>query len=222
MLHVCSAKVCLLREPKSLHFARGILKYVFIPSVIHIGNSQIALCKQDPFAAFVIFEVLMLVRADMILPQVRKDSNLKLDAGCPVKHQALGGNFHNHAVASGFHHLRKILMDRIRLRRRIVRRDGLIPDNCLNGADQAYFVAHSLQDRLDHVCGRSLALRPGNTDDLQLFGGISEVGGGHKRQGVPGIIHVNHRKPFWRFYRAFHDHCRGPLRCYIVNIFMSV
>ena len=156
------------------------------------------------------------------MAQIGENADLKRNARRTVEHQALRRHFHNHAVASFFHHLRKILLDRIGLRRRICGRDPFLPDDRLDGADQAHFISHAVKDRLDHVCGRRFPLRPGDPDYFQFLRRISEISRRHQRQRIPRIFHPDHGHMFRRFHIPLHNDRRRAFFCHVGDIFMPV
>ena len=90
VLYIGGPKVSLLRESIGLHLAGRIAEHILKPLVIHVCNSKPALCKQNPFAALIILKIFMLVGPNVVLAQIRENTDLELDPRCPVKHQPLG------------------------------------------------------------------------------------------------------------------------------------
>ena len=209
MFYIHRPKIGLLGEPEGLHPAGGSPEHIGKPLVVHVADADPALLEQQPLAPFVIFKVLVLIRSDMVFPQIGENADLKGDPRRPVKHKPLGGNFHDHTVAASLHHLGKIILDGVGFRRGVAGRDRTVSDQGLDGADQPHLVSHFLQNRLHHISGGGLPLGPGNADHLQLLRRISVVSGRHQRQCIPGVFHLDQGQPFRRLHFPLHDHCNS-------------
>ena len=158
----------------------------------------------------------------MVLPQIGKDSNLKRNSGCPVKHKPLWGNLHHNTVAPCLDHFRKILMNRVGFRRCVVSRYWLIANNCLDSTNQTYLVSHALQNGFYHIGGGGLSLCSGNSDNLKLICRIAEVRRRHQSQGVTGILHTDHRHILQSLHLFFCNQCFRAfcpnLSCILVTV----
>src|SRR5699024_1117541 len=110
-LYILRPQVCMCGKSECLYPACGIFEYIVEIFVIHICDAKSALLKQHCLTPFVILEIFVLVRSDMISAQIRKNTDLKRNPRCPVEHQSLGGHFHYNTVASRLKHPGKILMN---------------------------------------------------------------------------------------------------------------
>ena len=108
----------------------------------------------------------MLIRSDVIRLQICKNTDIKGKATHAVQHQPLRGHLHNDCIQPCIHHFPKALLNDIRLRCGIHRRNMLLTDDRLNRTDQAYLIAGVLQNRFDHIGRCSLSLRSGNSNRL--------------------------------------------------------
>ena len=210
-LYILCSQISLLRKPESLHPACSSAEYIAEILIVNICYAQLALLKKKSLTPLVIVKILVLIGPDMIPSEIRKYSNLKRNAGCTVKHQSLRRNFHYNTVAPRFHHLCKILLDRIRLGRCIRRRYLLIADNCLDRAYKPYFITHAVKNGFNHIGCSSLAFRSRYADNFHLFRRVSEIGGRHKRQSISRILYADHRHIFIHLYFAFYNHSRRSL-----------
>ena len=222
VLHIDRTKICLLPKSKCLNFAGCTFKYIFEPLVIYISNSNFALFEQKSFTALIVLKIFMLIRSNMIFSKICEDSDIKHNPCGSVKHQSLRRNLHNHTVTSSFHHLCKILLNRVRLRCCIIRWNGLIPDNCLNRTNQSDFVSYFLQNSFYHISCCCLTLGTGNSNGLKLFSRISKVGCWHKCQCVSCIFYFDNCQSLWHFHIFFHNNRCSTFFCYIFYILMTV
>ena len=153
----------------------------------------------------------------MVFPQVGKYPDFKRNSCRAVKHQSLGRHFHYHTVASCFRHFCKIFLNGVGLRGRIRRRNMFLADNRLDGADQADFVPHSVQNGFDHIGCCGLSLCTCDSDNFHLICRIAEIRRRHQRQSVPGVFYADHSHLFrnvhlvlhYKSRRAFCRHIRG-------------
>ena len=204
-------QIIFLLKSKRLHFAGCLFEHIFKPRIVSVGDSKLTLFEQQSLTAFVIFKIRMLVRADVVFSQIGENPDLKRNAGCPVQHQPLRGYFHHNRVTSGFHHLGKIFLDRVRFRRRICRRDMFLSDDRLDRSDQSYLASDLFEDRPDHIGCCRLPLCPGDPDDLQLICRIAEICRRHQSQCIPGVLHADHGHIPGHFHLFFHDQRRRAL-----------
>ena len=89
MFYICGTDICFIRKSECLNFACRIFENVFEPFIIHIADSDLALFKQQALAILILVKVFVFVRSDVIFAKVRKNSDLKRNAGCTVKLQSL-------------------------------------------------------------------------------------------------------------------------------------
>ncbi len=91
----------------------------------------------------------------------------------------------------------------------------LVPDDDLDGADEAGGDPGMLQDRADHEGRRRLALGAGDADDLQFFRRIMEISGRNQGQGIPGILHQDHGRPLRHLHRMLGYDDDGAVLSYL-------
>ena len=121
-----------------------------------------------------------------------------------------------------FHHLRKILMNRKRFGSRVGSRNSLIPDDGLNGADQADFMSYSFKNGFDLYVVVVFPFVPVIPIILSFSAGISEICRGHQRQRISGIRHPYHRHLFRNFHFFFPNQSRGAFVRHICRKPVSV
>ena len=181
--------------------------------VVPVDNAHPALFEQQALAALIFLEAGMFVGADMVRFQIGKNAQVKHKTLGTVKHQPLGGHFHDHRVHARFHHPCKVFLQRIGFRGGIARMDALFADNHLNGSHQSHLVTRVFQYGFHHVGGGSLPLGAGDADHPQFLRRIAKVSRGDKRQGIPGIGNPDHRHilPDRLRHLPGHHQCPGPL-----------
>ena len=92
--------------------------------IVTVDDSHAALIKEHLLALEVVLEITVLIRSDVVRFNVGEDTEVKGESCGPMEHEPLGRCFHDHAVAAVLHHLGEVLLDQIRLRRRVGCRDG--------------------------------------------------------------------------------------------------
>ncbi len=79
----------------------------------------------------------MLAIVDMVIQEIRKNTDLEVNAVGPFKLQAQGRNLHNTVLRAGFSHLGKKRLEFPRFRGRVFRLDRFASDLIFHGSDQA-------------------------------------------------------------------------------------
>ena len=161
--------------------------------IVQVEDSCSALLKEQTLAVEVLCEISMLVRADMVRRNVRKDTDLKFQTGCPVHHERLRGYLHDRTVHPRLDHIMEILLHDIRFGCRVQRMDVGIADDHLDRPDETGLMSCVVEDRLHHVGRRGLSFRSCDPDDRDLLRRIVEPGCGNERQRPPGTRHGNNR-----------------------------
>ena len=148
---------------------------LLVIGVVRIKDSHLALPEQQALALQIVVKILVFVGTDMVRCEIGKNTEIEQESLCPVQHKGLGGDLHDHRLHTRVRHVAECLLQKRGLRRRIVRRDLLVPVEDFDRTDEANLKSRSLQDRLDHVCGRRLSLGARHSDDLHLGSGISII-----------------------------------------------
>ena len=188
------------------------------PVVVHIHDTEGGLPEQHRLRIAVVLH--RSVEIQMILRQVGKRTDRKLDAVDTVEHQRVGGYLHQHVGAARIRHLTEQLLQLKRLGRRALGRDDLLADHVLVGADQTDLAALRLQNRLDQIGGRGLAVGAGDADHLHFLRRMGEVIGRHLRQCAAGRRDLNIGNLSLRDALAYH--CGRTLFHRLADVFVSI
>ena len=164
---VTCAKICIL-EAVGQRRAGDISQEIRRPGVVPVHRGGGAHGKQLCLGLRVGLHGLVVVQ--MVLRQVRKRPDGKMDARHPVLVQRVGGHLHHHMAAPGVRHLAEQLLKLIALGRRALRGDGPVSDPIAVGTDKPYLRATGpLQHMLEQECRGRLAVGTGEAHDGHLF-----------------------------------------------------
>ena len=120
------------------------------------------------------------VEVEMVLRQVREHERVEADAVEAMQHRRVRGRLERDAAVARVEHLAKRPLQIDRLGRGAHDRPNLSSDPALDGAEQAGPAARRFQDRVQQVRGGRLAVRAGDTGDLELARRLAEE---HVRRG---------------------------------------
>jgi hypothetical protein len=127
------------------------------------------------------------VEVEVVLGEVREDERAEADAEQALERRAVRGRFERAAAIAGVEHLAEGALEVDRLRRSARRRAALPADPVLDRPEEARPAAGSGEDREEEEGGRRLAVRPGDSDDLELASRMAEKRVGREGHGRPGI-----------------------------------
>ena len=164
----------------------------------------------------------MFIWSDMIRLNICKNTKIENKSLSSVKHQSLGGNFHNHTVTAGFCHLMEIFLNHIRLRCCVLCRNHFVTDDRFNGSDQSHFISGIFQNRFYHIRSGCFSFCSCDTDCFQFLCGMSEICGRNKRHRISCIFHKNDCHIFRCFHSFFHDQNLCSFCNYIRHKFMAI
>ena len=161
--------------------------------IVTVDDPYPALAKQHRLASQILVKVCMFSRCDMIGLNVGKNTIIKDKSLCAVHLEALRGRLHHYHLTARLFHFFKILLQIIRLGRRMRWRNHFLSDNCLDGSHQTDLISCSFQNILDKVRCRRLSLRACHTDDLHALCRIAKIVCREKRHRITGVLHLDHR-----------------------------
>ena len=157
-------------------------------------SSRRHLLKKDGLGFCIVVHRLMVVQ--MIFREVREDGIIKFHAFDAPHDERMRRNLHAHMGDLFFCHLPEQTLQIDDIRCGIVRRQLLIPDQGMDGADDTGLVAHLLKD-MAHDMGRGgLAIRPRKGDHAHLARRIVKEKRYHIFHRFSGICHIDDSDPF--------------------------
>ena len=83
------AKICLLGKSKCFYLTGSLSEYIFKIGIIYICNPDLTLSEKQSLTSLIVFKILMLIRSNMIFPQICKNSDFKWNSCRPMQHQPL-------------------------------------------------------------------------------------------------------------------------------------
>ena len=94
----------------------------------------------------------MLIRADVVRRDVRKDAVVKEDAAGAMQHESLARDLHDHRLTAGIRHFPEILLNLIGLRGRVLGHNVGVADCDTVGPDESGLDAARREGRAGIVC----------------------------------------------------------------------
>ena len=144
---------------------------------------------------------------DVIFRQIGVNRSVEGQSADPVVVQSLGRNLENTVSHAGFHHHGEIPVKFPAFRGGV---DGfvvLIPDENPVGSDVGTGNAAGAEDFPDEDGGGGLSLGAGQTDQLQLVGGIAVEPCGQMGEGFSGMGNNDLHRVFGKGKLPFHHKC---------------
>ena len=136
------------------------------------------------------------VEVEMVLREVREHERREANAVEAVQLGAVRGRLERAALVPGVEHLAKCPLQVDRLRGRAHSCAYLVPHARLDRAEQPGLPTRRLEDRVEQVRGRRLAVRARDARDLELVRGVPEELGGRGRHRPAGVL--DHQLRHWR------------------------
>ena len=128
----------------------------------------------------------------MILRQVGKCGNVKMDAADALQGNSMAGDLHHHMGAACGAHPGKQPLQFIAFRSGALGGDGLLPDHVGHGTDEAHLRPQAaLQHLLQKQCHGGLAVGAGNADHGHALGRMTVEIAAQESQGHPVAFHQN-------------------------------
>ena len=170
---------------KGYYFTGATVQQAGRPRVRRVDNAGLTAAEQNGLGVAVGLHGL--VKVQMILSQVGKYTHLVRNAIDTVQHQGVGGNLHHHIGASRVPHPGQEHLQLKGLGGGPLRRENLLSNHILVGADQAHGFSPGLQNGLEEVCGGGLPVGPGNPHHGHSLGRVAEEVSARHRQRPAGI-----------------------------------
>ena len=159
-----------------------------MPAVVGVVHRHVALAEQQRLGVAVVFHGL--VEVQMVLGEIGEHAHRKGNAVHPVQRQRVGGYLHHHVGAARVRHLPEQALQFKGLRRGALGGDHLVADHVLNGADKTHLgPGLLLQNALDEIGGRGLAVGAGDAHHGHLPGRVVKPIGADDAQRPPGVFH---------------------------------
>ena len=197
-LQILRVQVSRSAQSVSLHAAGVAVHDLSAVLVIHVENADSALPEEKALAGQIFIKVLVLLGTYVVRRQIGENPEVEQKSLRAVHLQGLGGDLHDNCLHSGVRHVPERLLKDSGLRCRVVRRDPLVAIQDLNGADKADLEPCCLQDRLDHIRRRSLALGACDTDDLHFRSRISVISGRNIGHCIARILNADNDRVLHR------------------------
>ena len=124
----------------------------------------------------------------MVHAEVRKHADVKCDAVHALHFKPLRRHFHHGSLQTLLNHSRKVILQIVRLGRRVRRRQMLISDDILDRPDQSARNSRFLKRFSYHERRRRLALRSGKPDHRKFLRRMPEPDRAHLRKRCPVVV----------------------------------
>ena len=155
-----------------------LINYLLTPRVINIYNHRAPATlferlKQLCFNIKIGVHILM--KIEMVLRQVRKDANIKINAMNPLQHNGMRRNLHNNGFTSLLFHMLEHRMNIRSLRRGACRRNNMFTNLVGHGTEQPRLKIGIAKNIPNHISGGGLTIRARDAHHLHLAREIAKV-----------------------------------------------